>query len=361
MASRYPSPKLRAFTLIELLVSVAVLAVLMLVLTQVLSDTQTTWGRAKARTEEFREARAVFEAMASRLSQATLNSYWGYKLDINNNPVSYERQSELHFVSGPATTLLGASLPAAGHSVFFQAPLGENMGAGALSGSATEPYGLQNMLNAWGWYARYESDMPRRPPFLVASPAQPERKRFRLMEFRQPTEKLSLYQLDGGIPWIEAQKTQADLYKWFRMDLAQESQPVAENILAVFIQPVWPVLDGDTGADVSAAPDYVYDTRRHQWQGSSALSKLSRHQLPPVLRLTLVALDERDWSRLDVSASDALAEKLQKLVNTEVFTSAVKYEADVKKLETELVNLKLGFRIFSTAVQMPAAKLMSQS
>ncbi|WP_009959326.1 Verru_Chthon cassette protein C [Verrucomicrobium spinosum] len=368
MSGHCPLRKTAAFTLIELLVSVAVLSVLMMVLSQVLSDTQATWGRAKARTEEFREARAAFEAIAARLSQATLNSYWGYKLDANGNPLIYQRQSELHYVNGPVTTLLGSAVPAAGHAVFFQAPLGENLDPGSPNPASTEPYGLESMINAWGWYVTYDSDLPRRPAFLGDTPAHPERKRFRLMEFRQPTEKLSLYRLvtppngdatSTKIPWLEAQNSQNGLYDWFRSDLAADSQPVAENILAIFVQPVWPMPGKDTGADTSAAPNYLYDTRRHQWPDTTTMAERSRHQLPPMIRLTLVALDERDWSKLDSTATDALATQLRTLANTKVFITAAEYENDVKKLESELVNLNLGFRVFSTAVQIPAAKLMS--
>ncbi|WP_009965576.1 prepilin-type N-terminal cleavage/methylation domain-containing protein [Verrucomicrobium spinosum] len=171
MTASHSRRKFEAFTLIELLVSVAVLTVLLLLLTRVLSDTQTTWARAHARTEEFREARAVFEAISARLSQATLNSYWGYKLDAKNSPTRYLRQSELHFVSGPAPVLLGADVPACGHAVFFQAPLGENLEAGGLPSSLGNPDGLKNLLNAWGWYVSYESDLPQRPPFLGDSGA----------------------------------------------------------------------------------------------------------------------------------------------------------------------------------------------
>lgn len=118
------------------------------------------------------------------------------------------------------------------------------------------------------------------------------------MEFRQPTEKLSLYRLvtppngdatSTKIPWLEAQNSQNGLYDWFRSDLAADSQPVAENILAIFVQPVWPMPGKDTGADTSAAPNYLYDTRRHQWPDTTTMAERSRHQLPPMIRLTLVA------------------------------------------------------------------------
>lgn len=354
----------RAFTLVELLASMAVLSVLMVILAQVLSDTQRSWGRAKARTEEFREARSAFDGIAARLTQATLNSYWGYKLDGNGNPVLYQRQSELHYVNGPVMTLLPAGTPAAGHAVFFQAPLGQCLDeTGAV---ASTPAGLENLLNGWGWYALYESDLPRRPDFLVSGSAHPEKKRFRLMEFRQTTEKLSLFQLTpdpkGGtmpIPWIEAQTGKDNLYKWFRDTLAADSQPVAENILAILIQPVWPSPAGQTGASTDAAPGYIFDTRRHQWPDGTALAYRSRHQLPPMLRLTLIALDERDWGGLDSEQADELAEALRELVNARLFKLAADYEKDLQQLEAELGRRRLSFRIFSTAVQIPAAKLMS--
>jgi uncharacterized protein (TIGR02599 family) len=370
-AMKAPSPSsrqqvsARGFTLVELLVSMAVLSVLMVFLAQVLSSTQQTWGQARARVGEYREARAAFDAIARRLSQATLNSYWGFRLDKNGNPDLYQRQSELHYASGSSAVLIPDAPLTAGHAVFFQAPLGETLD-GSTVASSSSPAGLENLLNAWGWYVQYESDLPRRPDFLSPDVAQPEKKRFRLMEFRQPTEKLPLYRTvadpKGGsmpVPWIEAQSGRDGLFQWFRSTLADDSQPVAENILAVLIQPIWPVTQGDTGSDTEAAPDYLYDTRRYQWPESSAQAERSRHQLPPVVRLTVVALDEREWSALDPARADALAEELTDLVNSTLFQKSADYEKDLQQLEVELGQRRLGFRVFSTAVQIPAAKLTS--
>ncbi|MEZ0273603.1 MAG: prepilin-type cleavage/methylation domain-containing protein, partial [Roseimicrobium sp.] len=137
------------------------------------------------------------------------------------------------------------------------------------------------------------------------------------------------------------------------------SQPVAENILAVLIQPVWPAVSGDTGASTDAAPNYLYDTRRYQWPEASAEATRARHQLPPVLRLTLIALDEREWGALDTATADALAQELIELVNATLFQKSADYEQNIQRLEAEMGQRKLGFRIFSTAVQIPAAKLTS--
>ncbi|WP_156346096.1 prepilin-type N-terminal cleavage/methylation domain-containing protein [Verrucomicrobium spinosum] len=64
------------FTLIELMLSVAILAVMVLMLTSVLSNMQNVVARSQAQVEEFEDARLAFESMARKLSQATLNSYW---------------------------------------------------------------------------------------------------------------------------------------------------------------------------------------------------------------------------------------------------------------------------------------------
>ncbi|HSI64809.1 MAG TPA: prepilin-type cleavage/methylation domain-containing protein, partial [Candidatus Saccharimonadia bacterium] len=80
---------------------------------------------------------------------------------------------------------------------------------------------------------------------------------------------------------------------------------------------------------------------------------------PPVLRLTLIALDEREWGALDTATADALAQELIELVNTTLFQKSADYEQNIQRLEAEMGQRKLGFRIFSTAVQIPAAKLTS--
>src|SRR6478735_840150 len=131
-----------AFTLIELLLSMTILTILMLIVTQVIGVVQKTWVRANSRASEFREARGAFDTLARNLSQATLNTYWQsvdplgnatktyQKVGSSPNAVlanAYVRQSELQFICGPTSHILGGNANPSdnpGHAVFFQAPLG---------------------------------------------------------------------------------------------------------------------------------------------------------------------------------------------------------------------------------------------
>ena len=121
-----------AFTLIELLVSMAVLSLLMVMVFQMVDGVQKTWSLARSRVSQFRESRTAFEAVTRSLAQATLNPYWDYDYgnwkyttdpDRPTAPTGYQRQSELHFISGPSFELLGHVDGAGnrpGHAIFFQ-------------------------------------------------------------------------------------------------------------------------------------------------------------------------------------------------------------------------------------------------
>jgi uncharacterized protein (TIGR02599 family) len=85
----------RGFTLVELLVSTALLTGLVLILVSILDQTQKTWRFTRTKVEQFSGARAAFEAMTRRLSQATLNTYWAY--DDPAKPTRYIRQSSCGF------------------------------------------------------------------------------------------------------------------------------------------------------------------------------------------------------------------------------------------------------------------------
>ena len=87
-----------AFTLAELLVGMGILVVLFGFLLVSANQTTKLIGSTAGKVEQFREARNAFERVSTRISQATLNTYWDY--DSPTAPTRYERRSELRFISG---------------------------------------------------------------------------------------------------------------------------------------------------------------------------------------------------------------------------------------------------------------------
>lgn len=334
-----------AFTLVEMMVASAILTVILLMIFGITQQTSEAWKNSAAKIESFQGARAAFESMSRRISQATLNTYYDYFADSGEKrtsqnaatfvPRKYGRYSDLHFVTGK--NLLPGQVT---HSIFFQAPVGY---------SDDQTYqGVENTLNATGYYIQYAAD-PAIPAFLenLASYAN-ERKRFRLMQFTQPTQDLGVYTNAGGSPTA-----------WFTDPLSVSASPsaqLAENIVALIIHPKRPRLDA--GDDL--APDYEYDTRV-TWTGGK--QPVTQHQLPPVVEIVLVAVDEPSFSRIQ---SDAEA---QRFVSSDLFQRAEDLDAeggsDLEKLEAILSaapnNLtgnksRLKYRTFRGEVPVRAAK-----
>lgn len=332
----------RGFTLIELLVSVAILALLLLIIASIIDATRRTWGYASGRIEEFRGAREAFESITSKLSQATLNPYWDY--NDPNNPTSYSRQSELRFRSGPASAML--SDPAARtHGVFFTAPLGYV--------NNTNYADLGTLMNTCGFFLEFGSDKDWRPDFVNQGGNAPrERYRSRLMEVVGPAESFSLYD--------EAQKAGGnagyDGRSWFKSAVdgtapyTPSTRPVrvlAENIVALILLPKLSSQEDPTG--IKLAPTYEYD---------STDSKTDpvinpKNQLPPVVQVTMVAVDETSFIRLQNGDSPP---NMAPIYAGCEFTDASRYERDLQTLESNLKSLNLSYRIFTMNVALKAAK-----
>ena len=188
-----------AFTLVEVLVAATILVVMVGFMIVVMDQTTRIWSGSSAKVEQFREARSAFERVSTRLSQATLNTYWDYV--SATKPTRYLRQSELRFIAGSAPGLLGSTGPGntsarVAHTVFFNAPLGITANVNYT--------GLENALNTIGYFVELGDDSAQRPDFMRSMvDAIPLRWRFRLMEFSQPTENFSLYQWTSGTGVIE--------------------------------------------------------------------------------------------------------------------------------------------------------------
>lgn len=354
------APLRAAFTLVELLVSMALIALLTVFLLAAVSQVGSVCQRTAGKTEQFREARSAFETMTTRVAQATLDVHWEY--DDPAQPKKYRRHSDLRFIAGPALELLGE--PPEGrerptHAVFFQAPFGV---------SEDPAYrGYENLLCAWGYFLEVGDDRAFRPGFLP--PSVPVRVRPRLLELRQPAEENRIYRHTSGPAGVGYGGRE-----WFREPLATVPAPVraiAENIVALILTPRLPpaeeaALQSESGTGPSdhspLAPDYLYDSaplsaanpgdRRH---GDARLNPV--HQLPPILQVSMVAVDELTMPQLGYSEA-----RLDPLALARRFEQSEKYTADMLlaggggSLESRLIERRANYRIFTTNVVIRGAK-----
>jgi len=383
--------KSRAFTLVEVIVCLAILLLIMVIVASMVSQTSTLWKHTVGRVEQFREARDGFEAITRRLSQATLNTYWDY--DNPNQPTKYIRQSELRFISGPQIVGTNNSTPPRPtDAVFFQAPLGFVVKSSANDTTFQNYQGMENLLNSWGYYVEYNDDSKFRPSFLTSTP----RTRFRLMEYMESSPSLSLYQYEaqagGNSKYTEAQVGtvgQNGGWAWFLNGVnyfqtannnnASQTAPVhilAENVIALILlpklTPAQQTANGQAFTDASLAPNYAYNSTGYDPTTSSAMTTVSNiyldpiNQLPPVIQVTMVAMDETSAIRLGDSGQKAI---LTQITSSGWFTNANNYVKDMagtgnppaatSGLEPYLNSQRINYRVFTTDVSIKGAKWSS--
>jgi uncharacterized protein (TIGR02599 family) len=338
----------KAFTLVELLVATALMTLLLLFLVTMTDSTAKTWRYASSKTEQFQEARVAFEAMTRRLSEATLNTYWDIEyvkvgkpeVEIPNR---YIRQSELRFISGPMRNLTRKQTYPT-HGVFFQAPAG-------FVEDTTNKGAMTNLLNTSGFFLEISDQDPSLPQFLQGTV--PKSRRSRLMEFKEPSEKLSVYR--------SADPKNRD---WFTTPLFSSTPPVrrlADNVVALVILPK--LTPQDELARVGSpplAPAYFYDSTTNNPDPNIN----PKNQLPPVLQVTMVAIDELSASRLALQfpTSADLGLETGKLFNdsTKLEDKAegppADREGDLTKFQSSLSGLNLTYRVFTTNVSIRGAK-----
>lgn len=259
---------------------------------------------------------------------------------------SYGRMAELRFVSGPmsvpALPWTAAGAPAGTpplerlldnsmvpdlakyptHGVFFQAPLGIVTDDATTQAVYGPKYGsMDNLLNTWGYFVE-TGNYDERPSFIT-NQIQPPRWRSRLMELRVPCEKMGQYDLFTTDP----------SNNWFQVLLAlppgntTPPRPVrvlAENVTALIIWPKLSKQDEDartvtlTGAAAQSVlcPYYAYTSFTKPDPASNPNKPYNRNagvswnvstqddviekggvnpinQLPPVVQVTMIAIDER--------------------------------------------------------------------
>lgn len=348
------------FTLVELLVAATITVMLSAIMFSVLSATSRLINRTVGKVEQFRESRNAFETLTTRLSQATLNTYIDY--DRSDAPTKYLRRSELRFISGPSTQVMGGAPVGKArptHAVFFQAPFGQTA---KLANYAS----FENLMCTWGYYLEVNTDQTVRPAFLTDKIV-PFRYRPRLMEFSQPTENNVIYARTSG--------PQSKTYNgkdWYTAFVPVNNAPVhviAENIVAFVVTPrLAPADEADvkgagavTDPDSSPlAPKYLFDSAP-QLVAPDIRYKDGRlnptNQLPPMLQVTLVAVDEAGAAALGYSNTT-----LDPLTMGSKFTNTTDYRKDLlvsggtDSLESKLIAKRVNYRIFSTNVIIRGAK-----
>lgn len=322
--------KIRAFTLVEILVASAVFVLLLALILSIVTQTSDVWRSTSNKITAFQSARAAFERMTRQISQATLNTYYDY-YDLNWNrrtkdnantfvPRNYGRQSELHFRTG--VNLLNKPT----HAIFFQAPA-------SRTENSTEYGGLEGLLNACGFFIDYvEDDIPSPYQGRVSS-----KSRYRLMQWVQNTENLAIY------------NPAASSDAWFQ-NADQEAVPLADNIIALII---WPRLPEGEPAPEDWVDSYEYDSREE----ASGRQPVKQHQLPPIVQIAMVAIDNRSADRLGDNLKSKIDAALSGLFkNLDSNNPGKSMQDDLEELEKRLKKENIEYRIFESAVPLREAK-----
>jgi uncharacterized protein (TIGR02599 family) len=378
-------PASAAFTLVEILVATALLVIVIGLVMRMTHQTSQIWRSSTSRIQSFQEARSAFESMNLKIGQATLKTYYDYydsgnkaRRDIapsqlaSFTPATYDRISDLRFVCGQSAALLASGTPAITtqtHAVFFQAPLGY---------SSTYAK-LKSALNACGYFLQFDDAASFVPDHVKNAAAYVPRHRFRLMEMLQDTERLEVY-TTGASP--------STANNWFAQNAAGNSRIAAENVIALVLLPKLADRDDNPaagGRGVSLAPNYNFDsaiplaaTSNPFWPSASPAfpgdaftaypaaggfrAMTRHHQLPPILRIVMVVIDEVSAQRLEAGSSIPPGLDLR---NAGLFQDAGRLDADIAAVE-DLCNakpgnvtgntLKLNYQVFTTDILMREAK-----
>lgn len=328
-------PQVRSFTLLEILVSLAVLAMVMVLLLNLVGKVTSLWRGSVGSIAQWQGARRGFEAMTRQISQATLNTTWAY-FDASGNltssdPVSYGRYSDLHFVSGPASTVLPGIPQTVSQAVFFQAPLGRASDASLR--------GLPNLLNVCGFFVQFNGSAAFAPDAEVFSRVR-NKFRFRLMQVNESAEGMSVFATQGPTN-----------FSWITKPVASgAARPLAENVIALFLLPRFSRLD--TSGQAILAPEFYYNSRRRFEFSDESVTGNTLHQLPPLIQVTMVAIDESSAIRLEEQYGSAMPP----LIPTGLFDQAADFDADLESFEDHLTSLGLRHRTFTSVVAIRAAK-----
>jgi uncharacterized protein (TIGR02599 family) len=309
------------FTLVEVMATLVIVLVVLVALAQFMTGVDAAWKTAAS--DPFAEAQEVFDTIARHLAAATLAPYQDYadtteafRTSAAFVPDHIARRSDLAFVCGPG--LVAGGRTTIGDAVFFLEPAGYTQ---------TDAHaGLGHLLNAMGYFVEFGDD-DTTPTFIAPFS---HSYRWRLKQITQPAEALQIYANTTSPPWIQS--------------LTQTGAPVtvlAENIVALVVLPERAA--SDTGT--ALAPTFSYDSR-------DTTNRLTLHQLPPRLRLALVAIDPTSATRLAALNGSTPPP----LVAATLFQQAAQLDADLAALDGSLTAQKIGHRVLQREISLSSAE-----
>jgi uncharacterized protein (TIGR02599 family) len=134
--------------------------------------------------------------------------------------------------------------------------------------------------------------------------------------------------------------------------------PIAENVILLII---WPRQDPSTDSTgTMLSTDYQYNSRQGFPLPASATSgtiaAVQSEQMPPILQLTIVAIDEPSAIRLQSGATPP------SVIETALqgkFASVTQYALDLASLESALLTNHIGYQVLNTSVTLRESKWSS--
>jgi uncharacterized protein (TIGR02599 family) len=338
-----------AFTMIELLVAMVILSIIILVCFQMISGTSGVWSKASSQMAEGRAGRVAFNSLVSHLSQATVDQYYGYTWTTSGVPNQYVRHAELRFISGLGSAVNTSVASCPTDAVFFVAPLG--VVTPPSTAGAPDYRHLPSLLNICGYYVQWTNSDPDRPSILPSSSLPYS---FKLMQFVQPSEQMSLYASTAtGYPTYT---TVTPSPAWQNTALANSPsgiRPIATNVVALLLLPAMSTTD--TSGSIS--PGFKYDSGV-AWTSATA-STTAANRLPPVMRVVMYTIDDVSAKRLGNSST--MPNLYVDTSGNTLFTDPTKLYAnastsdigDLARFEASLTSKNLRFRRFESAVELP--------
>jgi uncharacterized protein (TIGR02599 family) len=334
--------QLAGFSLVELMVACAILAAMMGLISVAIRQMAGGIKTSTAKVDAFQSARTGFESVSRTLGVASLNTYWDYfdsdrkprGTNTNFTPATYGRQSDLHFlITNNFPTVSGLEL--SGHSVFFQAPLGY-----FTNTSSTNPPGS---LNPCGFFVAYGED-PTMPNVGISN-----RPRFRLYQWLPSSDSMTVTLSSGRITNTN----------WISPATNNGVRPLAENIIAFVIRV--PSATNSTGPAMNSTT-YSTTATNYNWNSLTTWSTGSQpaqmHQLPPLVNITMVAVEEAAVNRLAGTINNPADAASAMGINnfSTLFTDEAQYDADLLRLETALSSKNIPYRTFTTTVPLRGSR-----